>query len=66
MTFLTDYFHTTEAINMYTFFEMMASERAADPADADVIVTDKDGEYPEGAEVIREYDFDRIIRLMNQ
>ena len=35
------------------------------PEEAEVIVTDKDGAYPEGAEVIREYDFEKITALMN-
>ena len=29
------------------------------------IVTDKSRPYPEGAEIIREYDFERMIALMN-
>ena len=44
---------------------MMASEIAAAQEEAEVIVTDKEGQYPEGAEVIREYDFERVISLMN-
>ncbi len=63
--FLLDDFHLTEVINMYTFFEMMASEMVTDPADAEVIVTDKTVTLREGAQVIREYDFERMIALMN-
>ena len=65
MAFLTDYFHVTEIINQYTFFEMMAEEVVPSLDEAEVIVTDKTGPYPEGAEVIREYDFERMIALMN-
>ena len=63
--FLIDDFHTTEAMNMKVFFSMLASELVDDPASADVIVTDRAVEAPEGAEVIREYDFERITALMN-
>ena len=64
MAFLTDYFQVTEIINPYTFFEMMAEEVVTSLDDAEVIVTDKTGPYHEGAEVIREYDFERMIALM--
>ena len=65
MTFLLDYFHVTEVINVRSFFEMMASEVVDDMAAADLIVTDKDVEIAEGKEVIREYDIDKITALMN-
>ena len=65
MKFLTDYFNLTDIINQYTFFEMMAEEVVQSPDEAEVIITDKSGPYPEGAEVIREYDFERVIALMN-
>ena len=66
MKFLTDYFNLTDIINQYTFFEMMAEEVVQSPDEAEVIITDKSGPYPEGAEVIREYDFERVIALMNR
>jgi hypothetical protein len=59
-------FHVTDVINVYTFFEMMAEELAADPKDAELIVTNQPIIAPEGAEVIREYDFERMIALMNK
>ena len=65
MSFLTDYFRLTDIINQYTFFEMMAEEVVPSPDDAEVIVTDKSGPYPECADIIREYDFERMIALMN-
>ena len=63
--FLLELFHVTDVINVYTFFEMMAEELAADPKDAELIVTNQPIIAPEGAEVIREYDFERMIALMN-
>ena len=65
MAFLTDYFRLTDIINQYNFFEMVAKEIVPSLDEAEVIVTDKTGPYPEGAEVIREYDFERMIALMN-
>ena len=65
MAFLTDYFSVTDTINMYSFFEMMASELVSDPAEADIIVTDKDG-FPGSDRLIREYDFEKILALMNK
>ena len=64
MAFLTDYFRYTDVINMKTFFEM-AAERVTDRMEeADVIVTDHAVDAPAGAEVIREYDFERILALL--
>ncbi|MCR5661554.1 MAG: hypothetical protein K6G50_05440 [bacterium] len=65
MAFLIDYFHAADILNMQSFFEMMAQEVVTDIAQAEVIVTDKTGDYPEGAEVIREYDFEKMIALIN-
>ncbi|MBR4760488.1 MAG: hypothetical protein IK078_10140 [Lachnospiraceae bacterium] len=66
MDFLLRYFHVTEAINMYSFFEMMATSLTDDLSKADVIVTDKAIETATDAEVIREYDFEKMIALLNQ
>lgn len=63
--FLTDYFNLTDIINQKTFFEMLAAEVVDSMDEAEIIVTNQVGSYPEGAEVIREYDFERIIALMN-
>ena len=45
---------------------MMASEITDCPEDAEVIVTDKPLKTKKDQTLIREYDFDRIIALMNQ
>ncbi len=72
MNFLTEYFHVTEVINVYTFFEMMATEVVDNMLDADIVVTNKDVHFDENdeaakkIEVIREYDFEKMIKLMNQ
>ena len=44
----------------------MAEEVVDDMAAAELIVTNKDITPPEGAQLIREYDFERMMALMNQ
>lgn len=65
-SFLTPYFNITSVINMYSFFEMMATELTDEPSEADYIVSDKNGSYPETTTVIRSCDFDKILALMNR
>lgn len=74
LSFLTDYFCITDVINVYTFFEMMASQLVEDPAEAEVIVSDviaprkPEDALEEGAkapEIIRSNDFEKLIALMN-
>ena len=64
LSFLTDYFHLTEIMNMYDFFSMMAEKIVDDPMEADVVVTDCEIECAEEVEIIREYDFEKIRVLM--
>lgn len=64
MSFLIDTFHVTECLNLKVLFEMLATETVSDPALADVIVTDHAVEpYHEGQQILREYDFERIMAL---
>lgn len=51
-------------MNMYDFFSMMAEKIVDDPMEADVVVTDCEIESVEEAEIIREYDFEKIRVLM--
>lgn len=64
LAFLTDYFHITEIMSVYDFFSMMASEIVENPMEADVVVTDQETNCADDAEIIREYDFERIKMLM--
>ena len=69
MSFMTDYIHVTDVINVAAFFEMMATEIVDDMSEADVIVTDKSMEGAEKlseTQVIRKYDFEKMIALMNK
>ncbi|MCR5608929.1 MAG: hypothetical protein K6G26_07695 [Lachnospiraceae bacterium] len=49
---------------MYDFFEMMAEEMVENPMDAEIVVTDHMTQCDDGAEIIREYDFEKIKALM--
>ena len=49
---------------MYNFFELIAKEMVENPLDAEIIVTDHETDCADGAEIIREYDFERIRALM--
>lgn len=64
LAFLLDYFHITDIMNVHDFFSMMASEIVENPMEADVVVTDHETICADGAEIIREYDFERIKVLM--
>ncbi len=64
MAFLEKYFDITSTMNTKTFFEMLATEVVEDAADADVIVSDEADENT--AEIIRSYDFERVLQLINE
>lgn len=64
LAFLLDYFRVTEIFSMYDFFELMAEEMVEDPLEAEIVVTDHETACSDGAEIIREYDFERIRALM--
>ena len=63
--FLLELFHATDVIDVYSFFEMLVAELFSDPENAELIVINQSITAPEGVEVIREYDFERMIALMN-
>ena len=63
--FLLEFFYVSDVINIYIFLEMLATELVLDPENAELIVTNQSITVPEGVEVIREYDFERIIALLN-
>ena len=77
LAFLLDYFDVTEKMNVYRFFEWMATELVTDPKEADIVVTDdqmvwekatedeKDSDKNQ-KEWIHSYDFERLLALMNQ
>lgn len=64
LAFLLDYFHVTEIFSVYDFFELMAEEMVEDLFEAEIVVTDHETVCANGAEIIREYDFERQRALM--
>ena len=63
--FLLDYINATDVINMKDFFEMLATAVVDSPEDADVIVSDKESDIVEGKDVIKSYNFERVLALLN-
>ncbi|MBR2524748.1 MAG: hypothetical protein IKE53_09985 [Clostridiales bacterium] len=63
--FLIDEMNVTDLMNMKWFFELTATEVCDNMEDADVIVTDKSIDVPAGKDLIREYDTEKILALMN-
>ncbi len=66
LAFLLPYFRTVSVINLYSFFESMATELVDDPRKAELIVSDSLDELPGEAVRIHSYDFDKILALMNR
>ena len=62
---LIPYFGTVEAMNYYTFFKLMATEVVASPEEADIVVSDRELDVKEGAELIRSYEYEKLFKYMN-
>lgn len=65
MNYLKSYFDVISVMNLYDFFSLMAKEKVDDISKADVVVTDKEVNVPDGVEVIHSTDVERIMALMN-
>lgn len=68
VTFLRDYLHTVDIMNLYDFARMLATEVVDTPAEADVVFSDESTELldlREDAELIRSNDTARIFGLLN-
>ena len=65
MAFLLDYLNVTDVINLHDFACMLATEVVDDPSQADVVFSDTFEPSREGVELIRGYDFERVMRLLN-
>ena len=57
-------FRLTEIMNVQDFFAMMAEEIVEDPMEAEIVVTDHEVACADGAEIVREYDFEKMKALM--
>ncbi|MBR2431736.1 MAG: hypothetical protein IKB23_02360, partial [Clostridia bacterium] len=64
-SYLLPYFRATEIFNMKSLFEMLATEVASTPDEADVIVSDKPDDMRDEKEIVRSCDFERVLQLLN-
>lgn len=65
MAFLLDYLNVTDVINLHDFACMLATEVVDDPSQADVVFSDAFQPSREGVELIRSFDFERVMQLLN-
>ncbi len=66
LSFLIEYLNATDVINMHSLFSMLATKIVNSPLDADYVVTDEEVEIKEGAILIRSYDTDKVLPLINK
>ncbi|MBR5108836.1 MAG: hypothetical protein IK099_01475 [Clostridia bacterium] len=66
MAFVLSYFRVTDVFNVYRLFSMMASQVTDDPAQAEVIVTDRPLSLPAGAQVIHSWDQEKILAYLSE
>ena len=69
MGFLIEKFHITEYMNLKILFTLLAEEVVSDPGQADVLLVPSSFEVKDQGdgkpkEIIREYDFERILALL--
>ena len=64
VTFLLDYFRITEHMNVGKFFEWMAQEVVDDPMEADIVLSTREVERREDAEVIRRFEYEKILKYL--
>ncbi len=65
LAYLVQYFKAAEILNVFDIFSMMASEVVPDPREADIAVTDKEIETGENTQIIRSYDTEKMIAMLN-
>lgn len=63
---LIDYLNVTDTINLKKYFTMLASEIVTTKEEADVIISNENFENNNNAEIIRSYDTDKILKLLNE
>ena len=63
--FLIDVIKVTDLLNVKWFFELLATEVCDDISEAEIVVTDKNVSVADGVTVIREYDVEKMMALMN-
>ena len=63
--FLLRYLESTKVLSLRGLIEMMAQQMTDDPAGADLIISDRKWELPEGTPVLHSYDLEKMITLIN-
>ena len=67
LSFIVPYIHILNDASVYSLFEAKATELVSRPEEADLIVSDrKFDRLLEGQEQIRSYDFEKILKYLNQ
>lgn len=64
-TFLAKYIGMTEILNVYTLFEMMATEIVDNKEEADILVTDDILELGENQEQVKSTDTEKLLKYLN-
>jgi hypothetical protein len=65
ISFLIDYLTIVKVISAYDIYTMLATEVVDNPLDADVVVSDEEIAVKEGTEVIRSYETEKLLPLIN-
>ena len=63
-TFLLEYFRITEHMNVGKFFEWMAQEVVDNPSEADIVLSTREVEHREDAEVIRRFEYEKMLKYL--
>ena len=67
LSFIVPYIHILDDASVYSLFEAKATELVSRPEEADLIVSDrKFDRLREGQEQIHSYDFEKILKYLNQ
>ena len=65
LAFLLPWFRIADRMNLALFFEMLARERTEDPAEAEILVTDRALPLRPDQRQIRSQDTEQILRYLN-
>ena len=64
MGFVEDLVRMCDIMSVGRLFELMATELVARPEDAELILSDEEPEAPEGVEILRSCDFERVLAML--
>ena len=64
MGFVEDLVRMCDIMSVGRLFELMATEVVSFPEDAELILSDEEPEAPEGVEILRSCDFERVLAML--